>query len=271
MKKSENNKINVILLDLDDTLVVEYRSAEQTFLETGEIVREKYGIEPYEFYQTVKRNAKFLWYRLPSRKHAKRIGLSSWEALWAEYDDSDKKIKRLIRHLEYYRQQVWKNVLNEFAIIDDDLALILSDYFKTSRRKKHFLYEDTINVIDGLKKSYRLGLITNGLSALQNEKIDGAGIRNYFEHVIIAGDLASKKPGRKIFKHALKLFDVNSDNCIMVGNSLESDIAGANRMNITSVWINREKKKNETKIKPDFEIDDLTEIFEPLRKVKQTV
>ena len=46
----------------------------------------------------------------------------------------------------------------------------------------------------------------------------------------------------------------------MVGNSLRSDVSGARAAGIRAVWINREGTDGGSEIKPDYEINDLTEL-----------
>ena len=45
-----------------------------------------------------------------------------------------------------------------------------------------------------------------------------------------------------------------------VGDSLESDVAGAKSVGAVSVWLNRGAKRNDTGIVPDYEIQSLTEL-----------
>lgn len=49
------------------------------------------------------------------------------------------------------------------------------------------LYDDTINTLDYLIAKYRLGLLTNGITDCQNQKIDAVKIRDYFETIVISG------------------------------------------------------------------------------------
>ena len=46
----------------------------------------------------------------------------------------------------------------------------------------------------------------------------------------------------------------------MIGNSLDSDIKGAQEVGIKTVWLNREKEKNQSNIKPDYEINNIYQL-----------
>lgn len=46
----------------------------------------------------------------------------------------------------------------------------------------------------------------------------------------------------------------------MVGDNLNTDIIGANRTGIESVWLNRFDAENNSAVEPDFEIKSLKEL-----------
>lgn len=74
------------------------------------------------------------------------------------------------------------------------------------------------------REDYLLGLITNGPSRAQWQKIGRLGLRKYFDCVLVSGDLPWEKPDQHIFLEACKLLKVEPRNCIMVGDKLETDI-----------------------------------------------
>lgn len=74
------------------------------------------------------------------------------------------------------------------------------------------------------REDYLLGLITNGPSRAQWQKIERLGLRKYFDCVLVSGDLPWEKPDQNIFLEACKLLNVEARTCIMVGDKLETDI-----------------------------------------------
>ena len=77
-----------------------------------------------------------------------------------------------------------------------------------------------------LRKKYLLGLITNGPSNAQWEKVHKLNLQQYFDVILVSGDLPWEKPEAKIFEEACQYLHVNPENCIMVGDKLETDILG---------------------------------------------
>lgn len=254
--------IEVIFFDLDDTLVVEKKSAVDALIEASKLAEKKYGIDPVKLQETVMACAREIWYSLPTHAYAKKIAISSWEALWADFKGGSENQQKLSMLKDDYRFNSWKNALIKFKINDDMLAEELSKKFPEERRKKHTVYPDTDLILRILGNNFKLGLITNGSPGLQWEKIKGAGIKCLFEHIIISGEVGISKPSKIIFDNALNKFGVNSDNAVMIGNSLESDIIGAGSVGIKTIWINRDSEKNNKNIKPDYVITSLSELPE---------
>ena len=84
---------------------------------------------------------------------------------------------------------------------------------------------------------------------------------------MISGAFGKGKPDPSIFEHALSLLEIGKDQALMVGDNLMTDILGASRAGIKSVWINRhDKERNE--VIPDFEISHLEELFPILENLK---
>ncbi|MBN2383700.1 HAD family hydrolase [bacterium] len=261
-KKKEKSKLKsglVLLFDLDDTLIQECESEMAAFLETSKAVAH-YGISPKDFADTIKVKAREAWRSLPTYPYCHRIQIASWEGLWGEFDGDDPQIERLRQLKESYRFMVWNNALQAYGLHDVKLADHLSRKYIEERRKRHMLFPETIEVLQDLAERYRLALITNGAPDLQWSKIRGGKLAEYFHPIIISGNIGFGKPDLMIFQSAFSFFPENDSVFIMIGNSLESDIAGAQHAGIKSIWLNRTGTINISEYKPDYEIQDLREI-----------
>ncbi len=86
------------------------------------------------------------------------------------------------------------------------------------------------------------------------------------------------KPDRKMFDEGLKRAGLEASDChrvVMVGNNLERDIAGANRMNMISVlinWTDRYPKepKNTDEI-PDYIIEEPMDLLPLVRRLDEEI
>jgi putative hydrolase of the HAD superfamily len=253
-------KVDTLIFDLDDTLVVEEPSARAAIIETGELARIRYGLDPTGFHATLREACRKLWYGFSSHPYCKKIGISSWEGLWAEFTGDDPDLKALKKWAPTYRLESWRTALTSHGIDDTDLAAELAETFPRIRRGKHVIYEDTSQTLAALSQKHSLGLLTNGAPDLQRRKIDGAGIKKYFDQVLISGDIGIGKPDRRIFDAILMRLNVSPETSLMIGNSLISDVKGAQSVGMRAVWLNRSGKIRDDSIIPDWEISSLNQL-----------
>ena len=116
-------------------------------------------------------------------------------------------------------------------------------------------------MLDEVKDRYKLLLLTNGSPHLQNTKLDKTPeLLPYFEEIIISGNVGKGKPDPSMFQHALERLKLHKDEVIMVGDNLNTDILGASRLGIRTIWINRSQQKPD-KVIPDYEVKELHEVI----------
>jgi len=254
------DKPKALIFDMDDTLIVEEASAEAAFLQTCELARTRYGIEPRELHATVRRTCRRLWHASPARAYCVEIGISSWEALWARFEGEDGPLKILREWAPTYRRDSWHEALRHHAVSDLEFALELAETFPLHRRKLHIVYEDVRPALEHFRRFLRLGLLTNGASDLQREKLAGAGIAGYFDQVVISGDLGIGKPNPRIYEVMLSRLAVTAREAVMIGNSLDSDIQGAQAVGMKAIWLNRAGAPRDDSVVPDSEIRTLAEL-----------
>jgi len=261
--------IEAILFDFDDTLVVEEASAEEAFLAACEPARDEYDIDPARLCTAVRENARRIWQAAPTIPYCRRIGISSWEGLWARFLGDNSDLKALREWAPAYRREAWSSGLAQFGIDDREFAERLANLFREERRSRHIVFPDTEPVLKNLAGVYRLGLITNGASDLQREKIEGSGLDGYFSSITISGDVGVGKPDLKIFQAALDGLAAQSEKALMVGNSLKRDIAGAQQAGIKAVWINRSGAPCREDVRPDSEVTTLSALPDLLEELEE--
>lgn len=253
--------LDALLIDLDDTLLVEYASADEALHQACLLATQRYGLHPDRVHETARRTARALWYARPEHAYAAAIGISSWEALWASFaGDHHPALASLRTHAPAFRRQVWGQTLAAHGVSDPALAEEMAHRFCQVRRGLHIVYPDVRPCLESLSARYRLALVTNGLACLQREKLAASGLAPYFESVTVAGDLGVAKPNPAPFRHALARLGVAPERAAMLGNSLRSDIAGARAAGLRSIWLNRQCEPLGDAWPPDAEIETLAEL-----------
>ena len=115
----------------------------------------------------------------------------------------------------------------------------LYDSFNYDFGKHIVLLDGALDVLNAIKeKGYVLGCITNGVSSLQNIKLDTAGIRDMFDVVVVSGDIGIYKPARGIFDEACKRAGVRNEEALFVGDHPVNDIQGALGADMKAIRMN---------------------------------
>ena len=121
--------------------------------------------------------------------------------------------------------------------------------------------EDTL--LQLVKKRVKLALLTNGAGESQQEKIKRFGFSRYFPIRLIEGELGFGKPDQRVFETAMKKLETTPGQTWMVGDDLQRDIAGAQKMGIYSIWCDygRNGLPESSKVKPDKIINNIAELL----------
>ncbi|HEY5811432.1 MAG TPA: HAD-IA family hydrolase, partial [Terrimicrobiaceae bacterium] len=127
---------------------------------------------------------------------------------------------------------------------------------------------NALEILTRLSGKYALGLLTNGAPDLQREKIVASGLENLFNEVVISGVYGIGKPRPEIFLHLTDRLGVPPAEAIMVGNSLERDVHGAQNAGIRSVWFKVPGSEEHAPVKPNFTITALAELPELLERLE---
>jgi putative hydrolase of the HAD superfamily len=103
---------------------------------------------------------------------------------------------------------------------------------------KPHLMEGSMEVLHALQDHFQLGIITNGISANQDRKLESAGIRAFFSDVITLDLAGHSKPNREIFEFALARAGVPAEQAMHIGDSYLSDVLGAHGAGLSVVFFN---------------------------------
>lgn len=148
--------------------------------------------------------------------------------------------------------------LSEVNVEIDELVVSMAETYTKLRVNSLKFFEEVEEVLEEVSSKFKLGLLTNGPSDTQWEKISQLKLDTRFKHIIVSGDLKVSKPQPPIFEKMLDKLGCSAQEALYVGDSLVYDVQGANNSGLISVWLNRDHQKPESGLpKPDYEINDL--------------
>ena len=231
-----------LIFDLDETIMPDNPSAEGAAVAAAEIAAKRHGIDAGDLAAKLFKTAGTIWRASDLSPHARGLGISSWEALWGDFDDPDPGLQALARWVPEFRVQAWGLALKEHDIDDEALAVELADAFRRERRARHLVFPEALAALDDLAVDYRLALLTNGSPNVQGEKIDGANLRARFDPIVISGEVGVGKPEPAAFRHTLGLLGLDPARTAMIGDSFRRDIVGAAEFGMFTIWMNRFRK-----------------------------
>lgn len=138
-----------------------------------------------------------------------------------------------------------------FGIVDAARASAAADWYRTNRFHGLRLFPGTEAVFsavrnavldEGSRAPRPIGIVTNGPTEVQRAKLQLLGIDRLVDFILVSEEFGIAKPEPEIFREALRLARVNSEEAVFVGDSAEFDIAGAQAAGIPTVWVNRHQR-----------------------------
>lgn len=135
-------------------------------------------------------------------------------------------------------------------------------YYEKHLGNQAILIEQSQSVLNELvHRGYRLHLATNGIASVQRSRLAQSGIGPLFDTLFISEELGCQKPDSRFFTTMLEVLGANEQKscCLMIGDSLRSDIAGARQVGLDTVWYN--PMRIEATDERTYEIGELTELL----------
>lgn len=103
--------------------------------------------------------------------------------------------------------------------------------------------QKSVPVLESLSNRFPLVIVSNFYGNLETVLKD-FGILKYFKKVIDSAKVGMRKPGESIFNLALKEFNCEPSEILVVGDSLENDILPAKKLGFSTLWLKSEKTDN---------------------------
>ena len=217
-----------LFLDLDDT-ILDFHKAERIAI--GRVM-EHYGVEPTE------------------ERRARYHEINKWH--WHQLE-----LKAMTRD---------EVLEGRFAMFFDELGITV-DKFAVARlyeeylSQGHFFLPGAEEAVEALHKKYRLFLASNGTASVQKGRMTSANLYRFFEISFVSQEIGHNKPSREYFEAAFaRIPGFQKEKCLMVGDSLTSDILGGINAGIDTCWVNPTHAEAPVHIRPTYQIESLAQL-----------
>lgn len=122
----------------------------------------------------------------------------------------------------------------------------VADYNVRRIAEGGILYDGAYELWQRIYQNYHLCVLTNGSDFTQINRLRRAGLLEYTHAVVTSQRAGVGKPAAGIFQCALDALGCSDKHrCVMVGDSMQADIIGAQNFAIDTIWYNPTKKETE--------------------------
>ena len=117
-------------------------------------------------------------------------------------------------------------------------AVEFGDKYLERAPRKTNLMPGAFEVIQDLAAHFPLYILTNGFDDIQYVKIEGAGMRGFFQEIITSQQVGTKKPSPLFYEYALERAGILAEDALMIGDHVEADVRGALNVGIPAIHYN---------------------------------
>lgn len=138
-----------------------------------------------------------------------------------------------------------------FARLDIDFdGVVFEHYFQEALNESAIPVEGAYELLEALHGKYMIAAASNGPSYQQNHRLQLSGMKKYFDYIVVSEDAGASKPSREFFDYAFKVLNegreekITPADCLMIGDSVTSDIAGAVQYGMHACFYRRDPAKS---------------------------
>lgn len=188
------------------------------------------------------------------------VGIDDPGAVFPTYDRINQGLWRAVERGETTPNELRTTRFELFAAavgIDAD-PVFMADTFVEGLGASGQLYPGARDVLELVAATSSVALITNGLGPVQRARVERLGIDDYFDAIVISGEVGVSKPSPEIFDAVFdQLGGSGRDDAVIVGDSLASDMAGGINAEIDTCWYNPDGLVNESGLEISLEVRSL--------------
>ena len=152
----------------------------------------------------------------------------------------------------------WSGLVERANLPDDPTALAAG--YLDGLGRLGGLFPGARELLDAVVTHRKLALITNGYAKVQRARMVNFDLGRYFDPIVISSEVGFAKPNVEYFDAVFEMLGrPPKSDCVVVGDSLTSDIAGAQRYGLDSIWFNP-KGQEAPETPPTHTVNSLAEI-----------
>lgn len=224
----------------------------------------KYTTILWDLDQTILDFDKSMDYAL--RTSFEKLGLTITDEIVARYAAINDSYWKRLELGEVTKEEV---LIGRFRTLFDELKITqyqaedIAGIYQDQLGSVAFFLENADKVVIRLKaEGYRQYVLTNGVNRTQAHKMKISGLDQLMDGVFVSEVIGYPKPMKEYYDACfVQLEGISREECLIIGDSLTSDIRGANNAGIAACWYNPHRIENKLGVTADYEIKHLEEIY----------
>ena len=123
---------------------------------------------------------------------------------------------------------------------------------------------DTVEFL--VDRGYQVGMISNASDVDDvHYLVDKLDVRDYLDPIVVSAGVGMRKPSPEVFKPVLEAWDLPAGAVVMVGDTLNADILGAQRVGMHQIWVRSAEDREDNrswreKVEPEASVGHVSEV-----------
>ncbi|WP_110674093.1 HAD family hydrolase [Salinicola sp. RZ23] len=146
----------------------------------------------------------------------------------------------------WIRERAMLELLREHGLPEAEAQRWAAAGFERFMQLRHAVtpFPEVVPMLEAWARRYRLGVITNG-----NVDVRRLALGDYFDVIILAGEMHAPKPDTRPFLTAMARLGTQPHRALHVGDHWQEDVLAAQRLGMHAVWIDA-KQEGERELPP---------------------
>ena len=114
-----------------------------------------------------------------------------------------------------------------------------------------------------LSRDHKLYLVTNAVASVQRSRLSACPFGDVFTAAFISEEAGAAKPHKAYYDYVRRQVpEITPENTLVIGDSLSTDIQGANNAGLPCCWFNPGGKAAPEDLRIDYAITDLRQLLD---------
>lgn len=205
--------------------------------------------------------------RIALRQTLAAFSLPSGEAALATYHRINETLWRQLERGEITQGRLCVQRFTELlaALGESRDAAVIAESFVEALGRQALMLPDAEQAMRRWSARVPIAIVTNGIASVQRSRIARSPVAPLVRALIISEEVGAAKPDRRMADAALLALGCpDPRQALLLGDSLEADIAAAINAGVDSCWFNPAGSPNPTALRPTHTVTSLNQVDELL-------